>query len=207
MNRARQRRLKRRRRRPRLSSSRGRLPRRRGQPPHIRRRRRRHRRRRRTSPRPRGQPHNHGVKRRRRRRQILRQPIPGRRSHMQRPRARTSKNPRRIDLRRQPCKIQNHHNPNPASRPSGADNRTSRLPRSTSRHVTTTTGGSYVNSRQKSAVSPNVLDRSGNGCLQFRPARTCRWGDTVGLVRGTMSEFSPLEQVVEETRKAITDVA
>ncbi|CMK12216.1 Uncharacterised protein [Mycobacterium tuberculosis] len=127
MHRGRQRRLKRRRRRGSLTSRQLRLPGRRTQPPHIRRRRPRHRHRRRTRPRPSRQPGDHRIKRGRRGPQIRSQPLPRRRRHKQRPRPRTGIDPRRVDLRRQPRKIQNHRNPKPASRLNGSDTNQSRM--------------------------------------------------------------------------------
>ncbi len=116
MHRRRLRHLERRRGRHRLSGRRGRLGGRCAQPAHVRHGRGRHRRRCRTRPRPRRQGGDHRLKRRRRRLQILRQPIPGRRGHVQRARPRASEDTSRVNLRRQPREIQNHHNPKPASR-------------------------------------------------------------------------------------------
>ncbi|CKQ03113.1 Uncharacterised protein [Mycobacterium tuberculosis] len=127
MPRRRQRRLKRRRRRGSLTSRQLRLPGRRTQPPHIRRRRPRHRHRRRTRPRPSRQPGDHRIKRGRRGPQIRSQPLPRPPRHKQRPRPRTGIDPRRVDLRRQPRKIQNHRNPKPASRLNGSDTNQSRM--------------------------------------------------------------------------------
>ncbi|RFZ37421.1 hypothetical protein DAVIS_03862 [Mycobacterium marinum] len=218
MHRGRQRRLKRRRRHPSLTRSSRRLPGRRIQPPHIRRRRSRHRHRRRTRPRPRRQRRNHRVKRRRRRRQIRSQPLPRRRSHMQRPRTRTRENPRRIDLRRQPRKVQNHHNPQPISRrprtrtrenPRRIDLR--RQPRKVQNHhnpqpISRTNGSD----NQPTTATPNthrnlLADRNVNHSKNLAVAqsaadelRICA-GQRVWLHHGTISSQLPTQPTTART--------